>query len=360
MSERSREVSGMTMGLDVSDRSSVAVVLDGAGEVVEEVKEATTEAGLRRLLSGRAACRVALEVGTHSPWISALAAELGHEVIVANPRQAALISQGVRKSDRVDAEALARLARSDPRLLSPIRHRGRGARRDLMLIRSRDALVGARTQLVNHVRHQVKVWGLRLPSCSTEAFAGKVKGALPPELKPTLEPIVDSVARLTAQIRAYDQEVERLCSEVYPETARLRQVSGVGALTALAYVLTLESPSRFRTGRHVGAYLGLIPRRHESGEHAPELRISKAGDKTLRRLLVSAAQYILGPFGPDTDLRRWGLGLAGRGGKTAKKRAIVATARKLAVLLAALWRSGSIYEPQRSSRQTAPSVGACA
>ena len=179
MSERSREVAGLTMGLDISDRNSLAVVLDGQGEVVEEIKVPTTEAGVRRLLSGRPACRVALEVGTHSPWISALAAELGHEVIVANARQVALISQSGRKSDRVDAEALARLARTDARLLSPIQHRGRGARRDLMLIRSRDALVAARTQLVNHVRHQVKVWGQRLPSCSTEAFASKVKGALP-------------------------------------------------------------------------------------------------------------------------------------------------------------------------------------
>jgi len=350
----------MTMGLDVSDRSSLAVVLDAEGEVAEEIKVATTEAGLRRLLSGRPACRVALEVGTHSPWISALAAELGHEVIVANARKVALISQGGRKSDRVDAEALARLARTDARLLSPIQHRGHAARRDLMLIRSRDALVAARTQLVNHVRHQVKVWGLRLPSCSTEAFASKVKGALPPELQGALAPIVESVGRLTAQIRAYDVEVERLCTDVYPETARLRQVSGVGALTALGYVLTLESPTRFKRGRNVGAYLGLVPRRHESGDHAPELRISKAGDKTLRRLLVSASHYILGPFGPDTDLRRWGLGLAGRGGKTAKKRAIVATARKLSVLLLALWRSGAIYEPQRAPRQPAQTVGACA
>jgi transposase len=360
MSERSRKVAGLTMGLDISDRNSLAVVLDEAGEVVEEIKVPTTEAGLRRLLSGRPACRVALEVGTHSPWISSLAAELGHEVIVANARQVALISQSGRKSDRVDAEALARLARTDARLLSPIQHRGRGARRDLMLIRSRDALVASRTQLVNHVRHQVKVWGQRLPSCSTEAFASKVKGALPAELQSALAPIVEAVGRLSAQIRAYDAEVERLCTEVYPETARLRQVSGVGSLTALGYVLTLESPARFRKGRDVGAYLGLVPRRRQSGDCAPELRISKAGDKTLRRLLVGASHYILGPFGPDTDLRRWGLGLAGRGGKTAKKRAIVATARKLAVLLLALWRSGSIYEPQRAPRQTAHPVGACA
>jgi transposase len=352
-------VSGVaTIGLDVGDRSSVAVVLDVSGEVVEEVKVTTSPKGVRGLLESRPSSCVALEAGTHSPWIAELAASLGHEVIVANPRKVALISQNHRKSDRVDAEALARLARLDRRLLSPIQHRNAGARRDLMLIRSRDALVASRTQLVNHVRHQCKVWGARLPSCSAETFHKKVAGVLPQELVAALAPIVQQIGALTQQIRAYDAEVQRLCAEVYPETSRLSQVSGVGDLTALCFVLTLESPGRFRKARDAGAYLGLVPRRHESGGHAPELRISKAGDRTLRRLLVAASHYVLGPFGPDTDLRRWGLSLAGRGGKTAKKRAIVATARKLSVLLLSLWRNGELYEPLRGARQPAATVGA--
>lgn len=358
MKDDNTVASGATIGLDVGDRSSLAVVLDEAGEVVEEVKVPTTPKGLGQLLSARPASRVALEAGTHSPWISELAVSAGHEVIVANPRKVALISRNHRKSDRVDAEALARLARMDVRLLSPIRHRKPSARRDLMLIRSRDALVASRTQLVNHVRHQCKVWGTRLPSCSAESFHKRVSGALPGDLAVALGPIVEQVGALTRQIHAYDAEVRRLATEVYPETSRLSQVTGIGDLTALCFVLTLEDPGRFRRGRDAGAYLGLVPRRHESGGHAPELRISKAGDRTLRRLLVSAAHYVLGPFGPDTDLRRWGLALAGRGGKTAKKRAIVATARKLAVLLLSLWRSGAAYEPLRASGQPGIAVGA--
>jgi len=360
MSKQSAKSSSLTIGLDVGDRTSVAVALDAEGEVLEEIKLATTPKGIETAFGRRTATRVALEVGTHSAWIAEQLAGLGHEVIVANSRKVALISQGIRKSDRVDAEALARLARLDPKLLSPIRHRGRTSRQHLMLIRSRDALVASRTQLVNHVRHQTKVWGARLPSCSTEAFAKKVANEIPPELVPALGPLVEQIERLTQQIRVFDAEVERLCEEVYPETARLQQVSGVGALTSLGFVLTLEDPGRFRKPRDVGAYLGLVPRRRESGSYAPELRISKAGDKTLRRLLVSAAHYVLGPFGPESDLRHWGLGLAGRGGKTAKKRAIVATARKLSVLLLALWRSGRPYEPLRSPRQSAAPVAACA
>jgi transposase len=217
-----------------------------------------------------------------------------------------------------------------------------------MVLRSRDAVVGMRTKLVNHVRHQIKVWGERLPSMSTPAFGKKAPQYIPEMLQPALMPVLEEIQNLTKQIRHYDSEIERLCSEEYPETSRLRQVTGVGPLTALCFVLTLESPTRFKRGRDVGAYLGLTPRQHESGASAPELRITKAGDRTLRRLLVSCAQYILGPFGPDTDLRRWSLELAGRGQKNAKKRAVVATARKLSVLLFALWKTPTEYIPCRS------------
>lgn len=350
MSKRSTQVGLQTIGLDVGDRKSVGVVLDGSGEVVEEFSVPSTQLGLGRGFGHRERCRVALEVGTHSPWMERRLQEMGHEVLVANARKVALISRGGKKTDRVDAETLARLARLDPRLLSPIRHRSPEARRDLMVIRARDALVAARTQLVNHVRYQVKVSGERLPACSTEAFAAKAGPRIPVELRDALLPVVEQIESLTSQIRACDRQVIALCRERYPETARLQQVAGVGPLTALCFVLTLEDPSRFERGRDVGAYLGLAPRKHESGSHAPELRISKAGDATLRRLLVSAAHYVLGPFGPDTALRRWGAELGRRGRKNAKKRAVVAVARKLSVLLLSLWRSGQTYEPLRGVR----------
>jgi transposase len=197
--------------------------------------------------------------------------------------------------------------------------------------------------------------GARVPSCSAESFHKRVFEELPEGLKPALDTVIETIAALTRDIRGYDKRIETLAAKQYPETEILRQVSGVGPVTALSFVLTVEDPSRFRSSRSLGAYVGLQPRRSQSGNEDPELRITKAGDDDLRRLLVGSAHYILGPFGPDTDLRRWGLALAARGRKNAKKRAIVAMARKLAVLLHRLWITAEVYEPLRNSqRRTDP------
>lgn len=258
-----------------------------------------------------------------------------------------------RKDDRADAETLARLARLDPSLLSPIHHRSPQAQADLSVIRSRDALVRSRTLLINHARSIVKSTGARLPSCSADSFAHKVAPSIPEPLQPALLPILDTVAALTQQICFYDHRIVTLCQEQYPEVELLQPVAGVGALTALAYVLTLEDPQRFRKSREVEPALGLVPRRDQSGGRDPQLRITKTGDTYLRRLLVGSAQYILGPFGPDCDLRRWGLKLAERGGKNAKRRAVIAVARKLAILLHHLWKTGEIYDPFYQSQRLA-------
>jgi transposase len=283
--------------------------------------------------------------------VSRLLAELGHEVVVANPRQLALIYRNRRKSDRLDAISLARLARSDPELLHPITHRGKEAQQDLAVLRSRDALVASRSQLISHVRGVVKSFGERLPKCSAESFHRQAQAHLPPELEPALDPVIEQIAQLSASIAGYEQRIERLTQERYPEARRVRQPNGVGPITSLAYVLTLEDARRFAKSRDVPAYLGLTPSRKQSGANDPDLHITKAGDRFLRRLLVQAAHYILGPFGTDCDLRRWGLKLAGapsgKGSKQRKKRAIIAVARKLAVLLHALWVSSELYEPLR-------------
>ena len=231
-------------------------------------------------------------------------------------------------------------------MLAPIRHRSEQSQHDLAVVRARDALVRTRTLLINHVRGAVKACGAALPSCTAAAFHRKMADHIPSGLRPALLSLVEAVGELTARIAAAGREVEALC-EAHPETAALRQVTGVGPITALTFVLTIEDPSRFPKNREVGAYLGLVPRQRESGARAPQLRISKSGDPGLRRLLVQAAHYILGPFGPDTDLRRWGERYAGTGAGNAKKRAVVAVARRLAVLLLALWKSGEFYEPLR-------------
>jgi transposase len=340
----------VTVGLDLGDRHIQVCVLDEAGEVIEEGRVATKPAALRRRFSGADPLRMVLEAGTHSPWVSRLLAELGHEVIVANPRKLRLIYQNDSKSDRVDAEYLARVGRLDPALLSPLTHRGADTQADLALLRSRNALVRARTRLISHARGTTKSLGARLPACSSATFVRKVEPCVPAELAPALAPVLAVIAMLSDEICALDEKIEEMAKERYPETALLTQVAGVGTLTATVYVLTLEDPQRFPRSRSVGSYLGLRPRQRDSGSLQPQLRITKAGDEHLRWLLVGAAHYILGPFGPDTDLRRWGLGLAAQGGRAGKKRAAVAVARKLSVLLLRLWVSGEVYEPLRNAR----------
>ena len=337
----------ITAGLDLSDKYSHLCLIDTqSGEVMEEGRLRTTpEAFRRRFDSEQQPLRIAIEAGTHSPWVSRVLEECGHEVLVANPRKVRLIYTNKRKTDAIDAENLARLARLDPKLLYPLKHRGEDSQAHLAIIRSREALVGARTQLVNHIRGAVKSFGARLPKCPAVSFHKKAAAHIPEILWPALEPLLETIGSLTQRIREYDRQLETICQEHYPETDLLRQVEGVGTLTALTFVLTLEDPSRFAKSRTVGAYLGLVPARDQSGDRDPHRRITKEGDEMLRRLLVGSAHYILGPFAKDSDLRHHGEKIATRGAKNAKKRAAVAVARKLSVLLHRLWLTGELYDP---------------
>jgi len=347
----------LTIGLDLGDRSSWYCVLDERGELQAEGKVSTTAKAMCEAFQRMPRSRIALETGTHSPWVSRVLSELGHEVIVAHARNVRLIGESRRKDDRLDARTLARLARIDPQLLSPVKHRSAKAQADLTLIRARAGLVRARTALVNTVRSLAKSYGERLRSCNVRNMDPEKAEGLSPELQAALEPLLRSVESLSEGIREYNQRIEALAQQSYPEVALLKQVKGVGTLIALTFLLTLEDPHRFRKSRDVGCYLGLQPGRRNSGQSEPQMHISKEGDPYLRTLLVQGAQHILGPFGPDCDLRRWGLKLAERGGKSGKKRAIIATARKLAVLLHRLWVSGDVYEPLHNSRhQAVPAV----
>jgi transposase len=345
MKKNNRIVENVTIGVDLGDTWSHGVVLDEGGEVQERFRARTTRGGLEKRLSGYERGRVVLEVGTHSPWVSRLVQELGHEPIVGNPRRIRLIAHSDRKSDRIDAEQLARLGRADPALLSPIRHRGEGVQRDRGLLSVREGLVRARTALINQVRGIAKSLGVRVSKCDAASFAKRAARELPHPLFGGQEMILETIQELTDKIRQLDREIEARAKKHYPETELLRQVAGVGPITALAFVLTLEDPRQFRRSRSVGAYLGLCPKQRDSGQSHPQLRITKAGDVFLRRLLVQSAHYILGPFGPDTDLRRFGLRLIEQGGRRARKRARVAVARKLAVLLHRLWVSAEVYQP---------------
>lgn len=336
-----------TVGLDVGDRFSSFCCLGLGGEVLAEGKVRTRGADLTQRFGGLARTRVILEVGTHSPWVSRLLRMAGHEVIVANPRSLALIRSSYTKTDRTDAETLARVGRLDPEMLKQVHHRSAQAQADLAVLRSRAALVRARTGLISQVRGSVKAVGQRLAPCDAHSFHKHAPGQVPEELAAALLPVIAAIAALTHQIRTMDAELARIAQERYPETRLLRQVDGIGPVTSLAYVLTIDDPHRFPRSRVLGAYFGLTPRQRQSGERAPQLGITRAGDRMARTYLVQAAHYLLGPFGKDSDLRRWGLERLGRGGANAKKRVVVAVARKLAVLLHRLWVTGAVYEPLR-------------
>ena len=337
----------LTVGVDLGDKWSNFCILGLDGEKLSEGELQTAQQDFTEFFQPLAAARVVMEVGTHSAWVRDVVASCGHEVLVANPRQMEGPKRRKRKNDRIDAHKLARVGRMDPQSLFAIEHRSVEVRQDLVAVRARDAVVAVRRDLINVTRGLVKSMGGRLPKCSSEGFPHKVTEVLPAEVREVLLPLVQLVEILSSRIKEYDETIETLASEKYSHTKLLRQVKGVGPITALAYVLTVENPERFAQSRDVGPYLGLVPKQEDSGDSQPQLRITKMGDMMVRRLLVGSAHYILGPFGPDTDLRRYGLRLSQRGGKNAKKRAVVAVARKLAVLLHRLWVGGEAYEPLR-------------
>jgi len=342
----------ITIGLDLGDKKHALCVLNQDGEIIDERTITNHRESLRRLSQKYPGARIAFEVGSHSPWIKRFLSELGHEVFVANPRKLRAIYANERKSDKNDARMLARIARMDPQLLHPVEHGSEEAQRDLLRIKLRDNLVRQRVDIISSVRFTLKSLGVTLPSPNSACFAKRCRTLLTEKdsaLLDSIEPSLQVIDLMTQKIRELDRAVETLCETKYPVTQRLRQIVGIGPITALSFVLTIEDPELFEDPRDVGAYLGLVPKRDQSGGLDKQLRISKAGDAYLRSLLVGCAQYILGPFGPDTDLKRHGLMLAERGGGRGKRKAVVAIARKLAVLMLALWKSGRDYEPLRGA-----------
>lgn len=346
-------MTNLTLGMDLGDKNHEVCVMDHEANVIKRFTVGNTRKQLQKVFPEYAGALVAMETGTHSPWISRELESLGCRVLVGNSRKLRVIWARSQKTDVKDAEMLARIARFDPQLLYPIRHRSQEKHIDLEHIKARDILVRLRTDLINHVRGTVKSMGERLSRCSADYFHKKAPLLLPKAMHAVLMPLIEQIGSLTSQIRHYHQEIERLASEVYPETGCLRQIQGVGLLTSFAFVLTLDSADRFDKSRAVGPYLGLTPRKDQSGATDKQLRISKEGDAHLRRLLVSCAQYILGRYGQDSDLRRHGEHLVARGGRGAKRKAVVAVARKLAVLLHRLWSTGEEYQPLYNVQQAA-------
>lgn len=344
-------VSPAMVGLDVGDRVTHLCALDAERGVLARGRFATTLEAVHESFRGLPPLRIVLEAGSQSPWLSAELRAMGHQVQVADPRRVALIAKGHRKTDRRDAEVLARLALGMPELLGDVHHRSLEDQADVAMLRARDLCVRMRTMCVQHVRGTLKVFGVRMRSCSTAGFHRAVRGVIPEALLPALEGVLSILAGLERQIRDYEKRMARIVRERKQVATSFQEVNGVGAVTSLAFALTVDDPTRFSSSRTVGSWVGLAPRVHASGDHDPQLSISKTGDGYLRRLLVQCAQYILGRFGQDCDLRRFGLKLVERGGKGAKRRAVTAVARKLAVLLHRLWVTGEPYDPFRQEKR---------
>lgn len=334
-----------TIGLDLGDKKHAFCVLDAKGGIAGQGSLVNERPALAELAAKHPGAKVVMEAGSHSPWVSRFLESQGMKVIVANPRKVRAIYQNERKSDDRDAEMLARIGRMDERLLHPVKHGSEQAQNDLVRIKLRDALVRTRVGLINSIRFTLKSLGHKISSPSSERFHKTILEEAPEAQRAVIEPVVRALEKITEEIKVLEKELLRVGKESYPQTQLLQQVSGVGPITALYYVLKIEDPSRFENVRDVGAYVGLCPRRDQSGQRDKELRISKCGDSYLRRLLVSAAQYILGPFGKESALREAGLRLAREGTAKSKKRAVVAVARKLAVLLLTLWKTEAPYTP---------------
>jgi transposase len=338
------EIPELTIGLDLSDRSFQFCELNAKGEIVKEGQLKLNRTSLRKYLAAQPKARVALETGGQSAWVKPIIEELGHQAVVANARELEAVTGRSHRSDHHDARQLARLARVDCELLHPVRLRDGRQQADLFVIRARAVLVEARTMLINFARGITKTTGGRLPSSATHRFADRVRAAVPEALRPALLPLLNVLDQITQEIDGYDENIEALADDRYPETRWLRQAPGVGTLTALTFVLTVSDPARFAHSRDVGPFLGLVPRRRQSGEQDPHLRISKCGDRYLRQLLVQCAHVVMGRFGPDNALRRWALAHA-QHSRTAKKRTVVAVARKLAVILHRLWLRQEVFRP---------------
>lgn len=334
------------IGIDLGDKKSSYCALDAHGSDLGEGLVSTTDHGLRVAFEGKGKMRIAIECGTHSPWVSRLLQELGHEVIVVNPRRLRLIAESNRKNDKADARTLATIAQAAPGLLKQVHHRSERAQLDLATIKARDTVVQARSRMIAAMRGIVKSSGARLTVCSTGAFAKKAFESCPATLRDALTPLLRIVEQLTVEIRNYDRVIERKINDEYPEAASILSIPGVGSLTALTFVLLLDNdPGRFSKSRDLGCYFGLQPKQQDSGKFVSQLGITKAGDQLMRRLAVQCSHFMLGRFGRDSALRRWGLSLCLRGGGNAKKRAVIAVARKLLILMHRLWKSQTTFVP---------------
>jgi len=337
-------------GIDLHAEYSQICILDEGGEVMETSRVRTSRKALERFFA-RDRMRVAMEAGGTSPWVSSLLDSLGHEVVVCSPRRVRLIAESSLKNDKVDAEVLARLVRLDPEFLKPIQHRSEQAQLLRANLKVRSAMVEARTKWINTIRGLLRSFGYNVSGKVAHTFVERVnRMKLPDELSAVITPLLEQLDLLTGEIERRNEHLEEMVKEL-PEVEHLREIPGVGPVVATYFVLTIDDPDRFKNSRDVASFFGLRPSMRESASVSQFGRITKEGDPEMRRLLVQAAHALLRTRA-DSQLKQWALALAERKGKS---KAVVALARKLAVLMHRLWVTGEVYQafPQQEASQAA-------
>lgn len=341
----------IVVGVDVSEKHLNLCEIDGDDAVCES-RMANSSKKLLEHFQGKAKRRIIIEVGAHTRWIAELLEQLGHQVLIVDPRRTKLISGSLYKDDRIDAMTLAMLGRDAPALLKTVPLRRLESQMVLTLVRARASAVKGRTRIVNTVRGVLKPYGYTIPKDSRGAtFTAYIRETLDQALLRIVEPLLVLIETFNAQIKRYDDDVALVLPRLAPDTVHLTQINGVGALTVLYFVALIGDPHRFASNRDIGPYLGLCRKRQDSGDYKSELGITKAGDSLMRALLANCASYLLGPFGQDSDIRRWGLKKVGGGSRAEKKKAKIAVARKLAVVMLTLWKTGRPYTPFHKSHE---------
>lgn len=333
-----------TIGLDLGNTFNKAVGLDAGGNVVLREDLRNDAATMKAFFEAHRGATVAMETGTHCRWIAALAAECGCHPVVGNARKLRLISESSRKNDWADAQKLARLCRSDRSLLHPVELHDDRHHRLYQLLRQRDALVSMRTALVNQLRGFAKAGGTMLPRCDARSFLS-LRDSMPPEFLRDFKPLLKTLEDLAKRIAAAEAILAEFVRRHFRKTDELLQtVPGVGPVASAAFIALVPDPGRFKSAREAGPYFGLVPKQDQSGDGDRPCRITHEGSSFMRKTLVNAANALLRKSARDTALKRFGERLGRRGqGKVVRRKAKVALARKLAVTMLAMARSGEDY-----------------
>jgi len=328
-------------GMDLHQWHTDVCVLGDDGVVQERARFLTNRERLERFFRGRKPMRVVMEAGGSSPWVARLVESCGHEVLVCNPRNVRVIAESTLKTDERDAETLARLARLDEGVLGSVRPRSEEAQQLRNELKVRGALVETRTKLINTTRGILRAMGYVVHGGSSRKFTGRVRQMeLPDELARTVMPLLSQIDSVSEEIGRCEEKLQERVKEM-PEVRLLEEIPGVGPIVALYFVASVDDPDRYLSPRNVASFFGLRPVMRSSGKRSYYGRITRHGDPEMRRLLIQAAHALM-RSNTRCRLQDWARDLEARKGKA---KAMVALARKLAVLMVRLWRAGEVFEP---------------